>query len=136
MLRASWVLAVAVLATAGCAGELDNPARFTNCPPGAVEQIFQAGCQSADGMGCHGTNAPDADLDLVSPGVGDRVRNLTSTSMCEGRSLVEAPGGAHLLVEKLDGATCGSPMPLGEPALTPNEIECVRRWVDELAGTP
>ena len=134
MLRASFVLVA--LVTTGCAGELDNPARFTNCPPGAVEQIFQARCQSADGKGCHGTAEPDADLDLVSPGVGDRVRSLTSTSMCEGRALVEAPGGTHLLVEKIDDAKCGSPMPLGEPALSPNEIECVRRWVDELAEAP
>lgn len=134
MLRSTYVLAV--MLTAGCAGELENPARFTNCPPGAVEQMFQAKCQSADGKGCHGSNTPDANLDLVSPGVGARVRGLTSTSMCEGRMLVEAPGDTHLMVEKLDGATCGSPMPLGQPALSPNEIECVRRWTDELAESP
>ena len=134
MLRS--MLLLAVLGAAGCAGELENPARFTNCPPGAVEQIFQARCQSADGKGCHGSSEPDADLDLVSPGVGDRVRGLTSTSMCEGRSLVDGPGESHLLVEKIDDSTCGSPMPLGEPALSPNEIECVRRWVDELAEAP
>jgi hypothetical protein len=130
MLRASLLLA---LAAAGCAGELDNPARFTNCPPGSVEQLFQARCQSADGKGCHGSVEPDADLDLVSAGVADRVRSLTSTSMCEGRMLVDTPGSSHLLVEKVDDARCGSPMPLGEPALSPNEIECVRRWVDEIA---
>jgi hypothetical protein len=129
MLRVGLVLAV----VAGCAGELDNPARFTNCPPGAVEQIFQARCNSADGKGCHGSSEPDADLDLVSPGVGARVHGLTSKTLCEGRALVEDPGGSHLLVEKIDDPTCGSPMPLGQPPLSPNEIECVRRWVDELA---
>lgn len=133
MRRLGLVLAVTA---AGCAGELDNPARFTNCPPGSVEQLFQARCGSADGTGCHGSNAPDADLDLVSPGVGARVRGLTSTSLCEGRALVDAPGGSHLLVEKLDEPDCGSPMPLGEPTLSPNEIECVRRWVDGLAEAP
>lgn len=134
MLRVGLVLAALA---AGCAGELDNPARFTSCPPGSVEQLFQARCQSADGKGCHGTNMPEAELDLVSPGVGARVRGLTSKSLCEGRALVEAPGGAHLLVEKLDEPDCGSPMPLGQPSLSPNEIECVRRWVDELAeATP
>ena len=132
MLRATFVLAVAQ--AAGCAGELDNPARFTNCPPGSVEQMFQARCQSADGKGCHGTNAPDADLDLVSPGVGARVRGLTSTSICEGRMLVDGPGGSHLMVEKIDDPTCGSPMPLGQAALSPSEIECVRRWTEDLAG--
>lgn len=130
MLRAGLVLAVL---TAACAGELENPARFTNCPPGSVEQLFQARCQSADGKGCHGSTMPDAELDLVSPGVGARVRGLTSKSLCEGRALVEQAGGTHLLVEKLEDATCGSPMPLGGTALSPNEIECVRRWVDELA---
>jgi hypothetical protein len=134
MLRVSLVLGV--VAAVGCAGELDNPARFTNCPPGAVEQTFQAHCQSADGKGCHGSNAPDADLDLVSPGVGARVRGLTSKSLCEGRALVEEPGGSHLLVEKLDEPSCGARMPLGQPSLSPNEIECVRRWVDNLAETP
>ncbi len=134
MLRVGFVLFA--VATTGCAGELDNPARFTNCAPGSVEQMFQARCTSADGKGCHGTNAPEADLDLVSPGVGARVRGLTSKSLCEGRALVEEPGGTHLMVEKLDGAVCGSPMPLGQPSLSPNEIECVRRWVDELAEAP
>jgi hypothetical protein len=49
MMRASLVFGL--VAAVGCAGELDNPARFTNCPPGAVEQLFQARCQSADGKG-------------------------------------------------------------------------------------
>ena len=97
--------------------------------------MFQAKCTSADGMGCHGANMPDADLDLVSPGVGERVTTLTSTNMCEGRALVEAdPSAKHLMIEKVEEApTCGSRMPFGEQELSPNEIECVRRWVDDLA---
>jgi hypothetical protein len=128
-------LAITWLLAAGCAGELEHPERFTDCPPGQVEQMFQAKCTSADGMGCHGANMPDAELDLVSPGVGERVKSLTSTNMCEGRALVEAdPSAKHLMVEKVeDDPTCGSRMPFGEQALTPKEIECVRRWVDDLA---
>jgi hypothetical protein len=128
--------AVVLALAAGCAGELDNPARFADCPPGQVEQMFMQKCTSADGMGCHGANMPDADLDLVSPGVGQRVKSLTSTSMCEGRALVEAdPDAKQLMVEKIeDDPTCGSRMPFGEQALSVNEIECVRRWVDDLAA--
>ncbi|MGE0399668.1 MAG: hypothetical protein AB7T06_23335 [Kofleriaceae bacterium] len=127
--------AIITVLAAGCAGELENPARFTDCPPGQVEQMFQAKCTSADGMGCHGANMPDAELDLVSPGVGERVKGLTSTNMCEGRALVEAdPMANHLMVEKLEeDPTCGSRMPFGEQELTAKEIECVRRWVDDLA---
>jgi len=125
---------VLVLA-AGCAGDLEDPLRFTDCPPGYTEQLFSQRCTSADGMGCHGDNMPDANLDLVSPGVADRVRNLTSTDMCEGRSLVDASGGKHLMVEKVEESpTCGSRMPFGTQALSTNEIECVRRWVDDVAA--
>lgn len=126
----------ALLALAGCAGELENPERFTDCPPGQVEQMFQAKCAGANGTGCHSASMPDADLDLVSAGVGERVKGLTSTSMCEGRALVEAdPGAQHLMLEKVeDDPTCGSRMPFGEQALSAKEIECVRRWVDDLAA--
>jgi hypothetical protein len=128
-------IAFALLA-GGCAGELENPQRFTDCPPGQVEQMFQAKCAGADGTGCHSANMPDAELDLVSPGVGERVKTLTSTNMCEGRALVEAdPTANHLMVEKLEeDPTCGSRMPFGEQELTAKEIECVRRWVDDLAA--
>ncbi len=125
---------VAVLA-AGCAGDLENPQRFTDCPPGQVEQMFQAKCAGADGMGCHSANMPDAELDLVSPGVGERVKSLTSTNMCEGRALVEAdPSATHLMVEKVEeDPTCGSRMPFGEQELSAKEIECVRRRTEDLA---
>lgn len=126
-----------VFLLAGCAGDLQNPERFADCPPGQVEQMFMQKCTSSDGMGCHGANMPDADLDLVSPGIGERVRSLTSTAMCEGRALVDTPGGTHLMVEKVeDDPTCGSRMPFGEQALSETEIECVRRWVDEIAEAP
>lgn len=125
------LLAVAILAMSpGCAGELANPERFAGCETGQVEQMFIAKCG-----GCHGAEKPDAALDLVSPGVGERVRGLTSTSVCEGRTLVDPAGETHLIVEKVEDAPpCGSRMPLAAQALSPNEIECLRRWSDDLAA--
>lgn len=121
-----------VLLAAGCAGELQNPARFADCPPGYVEQLFQAKCGA-----CHDATEPDAALDLVSPGMGMRLKGVVSASMCEGRTLVEPGGMDHLLVEKVeDSPSCGSRMPFGEAQLTVTEIECVRRWADELAEAP
>ena len=122
-------LAVALLLV-GCAGEIDNPARFADCPPGYVEQVFQAKCGE-----CHGANEPDAFLDLASPGVDMRVKDAESLGMCEGRVMVDSQGGDHLLLEKLEAApSCGSRMPLGKQPLTAAETECVRRWVEGVAG--
>ena len=121
-----------VVVAAGCAGDLENPARFADCPPGYVEQLFQAKCGE-----CHGLSEPDAQLDLVSPGVGTRLKGVVSASMCEGRTLVEVGGMDHLLVEKIeDEPSCGSRMPFGEAQLSVRETECVKRWVDELAVAP
>ena len=125
------LLEAAILAlSAGCAGELANPARFAGCESGQVEEMFIAKCAR-----CHGADKPDAALDLVSPGVRDRVRSVTSTSACEGRALVDPTAGMHLIVEKVEDAPpCGSRMPLGAQALSPNEIECLRRWSDDVAA--
>ncbi len=123
-------LAVLLILVGACAGEIDNPARFADCPPGYVEQVFQSKCGD-----CHGANEPDANLDLASPGVDMRVRGMESLGMCEGRVLVDTMGGDHLMLEKLeDKPTCGSPMPLGKPKLSAADHECVRRWVEDVAG--
>ena len=119
-----------------CAGELENPQRFADCGPGRVEQIFVSRCGA-----CHDADEPDAFLDLVSPGVADRVIAISSTTeACEGRSLVETTDRPHLLLDKVAGQpSCGSAMPLGLRALSVSEVECVRRWIDDTlaaGGTP
>jgi len=123
---------IAGLVAGGCAGELSNPARFAECSPGYVEQLFQAKCGE-----CHDATEPDAALDLASPGVDVRVKGVQSVAMCEGRMIVEPQGADHLLLEKLEAnPSCGSRMPLGKPALSATEIECVTRWIDSLAEAP
>lgn len=123
---------LAGLVAGGCAGELTNPARFADCAPGYVEQLFQARCGE-----CHDATEPDAALDLSSPGVDVRVKGVAAIAMCEGRMIVEPQGADHLLLEKIEAApSCGSRMPLGKPALSAVEIECVKRWIDELAEAP
>ncbi|MBA2542518.1 MAG: hypothetical protein H0V17_22945 [Deltaproteobacteria bacterium] len=121
--------AIVLVIAAGCAGDLEDPARFTSCAPGDVELLLQARCGA-----CHGAEQPDADLDLVSAGLEMRVLGASSKATCEERTLVEQGGTEHLLIEKIEAApSCGSRMPLGQTPLTPIEIECVKRWVDALA---
>ncbi len=125
------VVVVVIAGAGGCAGELQNPARFADCGPGLVEQIFSTKCGD-----CHGADQPNAGLDLVSAGVAARMLGVMSVGACDGLTLVDPVGGDHLLLGKLDGgATCGSPMPLGPTLLTATEIECVARWIDEVVET-
>jgi hypothetical protein len=132
-MRAALVFTVLL---AGCAGELENPERFANCPPGFVEQLFQTRCA---GM-CHDADTPEAGLDLVSADVQARLIDVPSgTPFCEGRVMIDSTAPAdpnvHLIIDKLqETPSCGSRMPFGAEALTTAEIECVRRWVDETLG--
>lgn len=120
-------LALSGLLGLGCAGDLERPERFAECTPGYVEQLFSANC----GPDCHNAVDLEASLDLVTPGVGDRVRDAVSTTEdCSGRALIDGEGG--LFLEKLTTPRCGTRMPFGVAALSASEIECVRRWVGEV----
>ena len=126
---------VALALVAGCAGELESPERFSDCPPGFVEEMFATRCAGL----CHSSSTLAAGLDLVSPGVQGRLVGTTSISLfCEGRMLV-APDAVepqeHLLLDKLsESPGCGGRMPFGGEALTLTEQACVRAWVDEALG--
>ena len=127
-MKGTRVLAIAWLgASAACAAELEQPERFEQCSPGRVEQLFVDKCGD-----CHGGSEPDANLDLVSPGVAARVTGTASaTDQCEGQFLIATTDQTHLMLDKISGRpSCGNPMPLGLPALSSTDIECVRRWID------
>ncbi len=126
---------IALLGTAACAGELENPERFASCPPGFVEQLFQTRCAGE----CHTGAEPEAGLDLTSTGVEARlIGEGSTTTFCDGRMLVDPDATSmrdHLLVDKLlERPGCGARMPFAAEPLSANEIECVRRWVDESVG--
>lgn len=123
-------LLVTVVGLVGCAGELEQPERFADCAPGYVEQIFSTRCGD-----CHGSDEPMAGLDLVSAGVSDRLVGVQSASACDGRTLIDPMSTNHLLLTKLDGSfDCGAAMPLGPTKLSYTDVECVRRWIDEVVA--
>lgn len=122
-----------VILAAGCAGELENPERFVECAPGYVEQLFATQCAGV----CHSGTAPEAGLDLVSPGVEARLIAAPSqTPFCEGRVMIDpeaADSDEHLLVDKLlESPSCGSRMPFNAEPLSAADVECVRRWIDDV----
>jgi hypothetical protein len=128
--------ALLLLVAGGCAGELLEPERFTDCAPGHVEELFQTRCA---GM-CHAGTDPEAGLDLVSPEPAARlVAEVSDTVFCDGRMLIEPDPTVdpyeHLLLDKLtEHPSCGARMPFGAEALSADEVECVKRWIEEQLG--
>jgi len=121
----------------GCAGDLEDPERFSFLldddgipqPPECMTSLFQARCNSSS---CHDSEAQQ--IDLVSPGVGDRLVGVASTSLqCMPRVYVPTDGGESLLLEKFQPVPdCGIRMPIGPP-LSDAEVMCVSGWVKAVA---
>jgi hypothetical protein len=141
LLRPVFLSALAGSALA-CAAPLDDPARFldggvaseASCEQDVEADILAVRCA---GSVCHSAGEQKAaGLDLVSPDVAARVRNVASASAECGGSMLVVPGdpGGSLLYQKLGEAPpCGSRMPLAQEALSADESDCVRSWIQEMS---
>lgn len=119
-------LLLLLLGTA-CPGRLEDPERFESaaaepCTLDVERTLLPASCGSG---GCHGTSNPAAGLDLVSPGVAQRLLDVKSS--CRDKPLVNA-SGSYLLEKLHPRPGCGTQMPLGTP-LTASELGCVEQYV-------
>jgi hypothetical protein len=125
---------VATALVAGCAGSIDDPRQYTDaslmfeCDPAIDVQrdIVQPRCGS-----CHGALAPAGNLDMVSPEIGERLYGVAA-STCKDQVLVDVQNVFWgFLFEKVasDDPTCGTQMPMGEPALTQAELDCLHLWL-------
>jgi len=139
----------------GCAGELEDPDRFTfllDAGPGGTDD--DAGAVDAGGGGevpscvteafekcgtsaCHGAGAPQ--VDLLSPGVVERLVDQPSLAggICEDRVYIATDGTESLMLKKLSTTNdCGTPMPFGRSLATPYEdYDCIEAWVISLGGS-
>ncbi|MFO0646658.1 MAG: hypothetical protein U0326_10500 [Polyangiales bacterium] len=151
-LRACALLPLAALVSA-CPGSIDDPSRFgdgsvldaTVAPDATVtpdaptcvdyveRTLLPTTCATAY---CHGATDPSAGLDLASPGLARRLVSVRGSMSCRGVLLVDpSRPEASLMVTKLRASpNCGGRMPLGRPALTAQQIECVRVWASGLVG--
>lgn len=128
-------LGLAALAS-GCPGELEDPDRFIDggftCPD-VPNELFKNSCGGA--KICHEGAEPAAGLDLVSPGVEERLIDKKGRD-CPGILVDPVLPESSLIYTKLSPSTsCGSPMPLGRPAFTAAELECVRNWIAKQTPT-
>ena len=124
---------------AGCPGTLADKELYeaaldgsTRADAGAggcgdvVTRIFVPNC---GGTACHGTNAPQQDLDLVSPGLASRVVGAAGKE-CSGMLADPAdPEGSLIYLKILPNPPCGGQMPLARPPLGREDVACVRAWI-------
>lgn len=133
---ASLSLCSAIVLSA-CPGTLSNPEDFGEAPMEVkdAETILADSCGTT---GCHDdTTQAQMGLDLISPGVEDRVVDVPAMAPgCTDRILVVAgdPDSSYLIAKLGVLDICGSQMPLLE-SLTAQEIETLRQWVVDLGDS-
>lgn len=144
-LSSSLAITIALL-TPGCPGRLTDPERFgvgisrtdAGTPRGdggadAIDVPTMLAEQCA-GSGCHGASSPAFGLDLVSPGLEERLLESTSAT-CMGRPMVDpADPDASLLLEKVVEETpaCGARMPYTREPLSQAQQDALRAWIAAL----
>lgn len=137
--RAAFACSLALL---GCAGPLDHPERFAylgspqdagdgtvassdgGCDP--VTDIFPPNCTTG---ACHSAQSQQANLDLESPGLPQRLVNKAAHG---GPGLLidkSNPGQSVLYLKLTDTPPFQFQMPLGSPPLSPDELSCVQAWI-------
>lgn len=131
--------ATSTTSTSGGTESGGDPSTTAVDPPCAPEidsiykTIFLARCGS---MECHDSVQPAAGLNLVSPGVADRLVGVAAKG-CPGWLLV-TPGAPadSLLVDKVAGSpSCGAPMPVGGEPLDDALLACLGGWIDDAVPT-
>lgn len=115
--------AAALPSTSGCKAKPE----VAECD---VYKLFERSC---DGAACHGAQAPRANLDLVSPGLDQRLFHELGTADCDERKLV-FPGRPEdsLIYIKVSESEpfCGARMPVGS-ALPAEDIACIRSYIED-----
>jgi hypothetical protein len=91
-----------------------------------VARIFVPTC---GGTACHGANAPQQDLDLVSPGVASRVVGVVGKGCSVALADPADPEGSLIYQKLLPSPPCGAPMPLARPPLSRADAACVLAWI-------
>lgn len=114
-------------ASAGCPGGLDHRDDFP--VPCDAQLLMHVYCQ---GSACHGPNPDPGQLDLLSPGVEQRLVNQLAYSEgdCAGEILVDSTDPTKsLFIQKLhNDEDCGSMMPYSGQTPGKAEIQCLQDW--------
>lgn len=135
-LRPPVLLALLGLVAAGCSDRGDPVTPEGNGPPGPgvsfaadVQPVLTASCALA---GCHAGSKPQAGMSLVAGDAPASIIDVTSTGYAPAKRVVPGDPAASVLYNKItDTGRFGGDMPPGPPALSANEIETIRVWIEE-----
>lgn len=132
------------LALSGCpmGGELDRPGDFWGDDECDALPLFQ---QCSGGI-CHSGDDPSGTVELLAPGVEDRligvpasyanVRGGADACPTDAPELLVDPEDIErsLMLTKLTGThACGDRMPFPPtPSFSKDEIDCVRKWIHRI----
>jgi hypothetical protein len=139
----SWLLAAGALSLlAGCPGTLADKELYEAALDGGtgrndggadagpcgdiVARIFAPNC---GGSSCHGSQAPQQDLDLVSPGVASRVVGIAGKGCSVTLADPADPEGSLIYQKLLPSPPCGATMPLARAPLSRADAACVLGWI-------
>jgi hypothetical protein len=138
----TWFVGLSALSVlAGCPGTLahkelyeaaldaSRPNDVAGATTGCGDVPTRIFVPSCGGTSCHGADAPQQDLDLVSPGVADRVVGIAGKGCAVTLADPADPEGSLLYLKLAPIPPCGSPMPLARPPLSQADIACVRAWI-------
>lgn len=124
----------------GCPGTLDDEARFRTdggVTPGtctdAPTVVFTPSCAKS---GCHNkADSPSAGgLDLESPDIVGRTKDVTAKGGA-GKLIDSANPDKSVIYTKMKSpAPFGARMPLGEPQMSADKLNCVLNWIKKEAG--
>lgn len=106
-----------------------------------IQAVMAKSENSCTNSGCHGAR-PEAGLDLLSPGVGERLVGVAAQGeACGGEPLINAEYPEDsLFLRKIDperfgdgSGTCGGIMPLNSKGVSSEDLECFEKWAVALA---
>jgi hypothetical protein len=142
-----FLMAATALATAckdseppGTEPATENPADSGSeraCPT-TTDQIQERLLAPSCGMaGCHHSEDPAADLDLVSPRLESRLNGVMGYE-CEDRLVHAGAPEYSLLFKKVRFADpgCGARMPMGLPPLDEWTLGCLSQWIQAMPPPP
>lgn len=133
------LLGLTVLVASGCPGSLDDPDKFTGPDGGTTTgdcdvegDLFPTRCGDS---ACHDADAPAGTIDLVSPGIGERMAGVAAVSSCAPGILADPdnPTDSVLYVVLTpDTCTVFGQMPQNGTPFTDAELACVEQWIASL----